>query len=75
MGMLCSQGTCVNLNTMDRVSPLHGACIQGHAACAKLLMENGANVSKKKRSSDHGFSLVAKCEMIPNEERLFCDVF
>lgn len=44
--VLCSQGACVNLNTLDMVSPLHGACTQGHTACAKLLMENGANVSK-----------------------------
>lgn len=45
---LCLQGSCVNLNTLDRVSPLHGACVQGHAGCAKLLVENGANVSEKK---------------------------
>ncbi|KAF3843184.1 hypothetical protein F7725_002033 [Dissostichus mawsoni] len=43
---LIAQGVCVNLNTLDQVSPLHGACLQGHTACAKLLMENGANVSK-----------------------------
>uniref|UniRef100_A0A8C2ZS81 SOCS box domain-containing protein n=1 Tax=Cyclopterus lumpus TaxID=8103 RepID=A0A8C2ZS81_CYCLU len=41
----CSQGTCVNLNTLDQVSPLHGACSQGHVACAKLLVESGANVN------------------------------
>lgn len=41
-----SQGTCVNLNTLNQVSPLHGACLQGHVACAKLLVENGAKVSK-----------------------------
>ncbi|KAK2906010.1 hypothetical protein Q8A73_009953 [Channa argus] len=29
---------------MDKVSVVHSACIQGHVACAKLLMENGANV-------------------------------
>lgn len=44
--VFCSQGACVNLNTLDMASPLHGACTQGHTACAKLLMENGANVSK-----------------------------
>lgn len=43
--MICSQGTCVNLSTLDRVSPLHGACVQGHLACAELLIQNGANVS------------------------------
>ena len=42
----CLQGACVNLNTLDQVSPLHGACMQGHTTCAKLLLENGANVSK-----------------------------
>lgn len=41
---LIAQGMCVNLSTLDQVSPLHGACQQGHANCAKLLVENGANV-------------------------------
>lgn len=41
----------MNLNTLDRVSPLHGACVQGHAGCAELLVENGANVSKKKKDA------------------------
>ncbi|XP_017278089.1 ankyrin repeat and SOCS box protein 9-like isoform X1 [Kryptolebias marmoratus] len=40
---LIAQGVCVNLNTLDRVSPLHAACAGGHAPCAKLLLENGAN--------------------------------
>ncbi|XP_036820493.1 ankyrin repeat and SOCS box protein 9-like [Oncorhynchus mykiss] len=44
---LIAQGTCVNLVTLERVSPLHGACLQGHTACAKLQIENGANVSKE----------------------------
>uniref|UniRef100_A0A4W5K0C7 Uncharacterized protein n=1 Tax=Hucho hucho TaxID=62062 RepID=A0A4W5K0C7_9TELE len=44
---LTAQGTCVILATLERVSPLHGACLQGHTACAKLLIENGANVSKE----------------------------
>lgn len=51
--MFCSQGTCVNLSTQDQVSPLHGACIQGHVACAKLLVENGANVSKPPKSRQY----------------------
>lgn len=42
---ICSQGTCVNLSTLDRVSPLHGACVRGHLACADALIQNGANVS------------------------------
>lgn len=29
---------------MDRVSPLHEACLGGHYACAKFLLDNGANV-------------------------------
>uniref|UniRef100_A0A3B3ZNA7 SOCS box domain-containing protein n=1 Tax=Periophthalmus magnuspinnatus TaxID=409849 RepID=A0A3B3ZNA7_9GOBI len=40
---LISQGVSVNLNTLDWVSPLLTACTQGHTACAKLLLENGAN--------------------------------
>uniref|UniRef100_A0A3P9MXK9 SOCS box domain-containing protein n=1 Tax=Poecilia reticulata TaxID=8081 RepID=A0A3P9MXK9_POERE len=43
--LVCSQGMCVNLNTLDQVSPLHAACQQGHTNCAKLLVENGANVN------------------------------
>lgn len=44
---LCSalQGFNVNLVTTDRVSALHEACLGGHVACAKLLLENGAQVS------------------------------
>lgn len=42
---LIGQGTCVNLSTLDKVTPLLGACMQGHTACAKFLMENGANVN------------------------------
>ncbi|KAJ8351853.1 hypothetical protein SKAU_G00233290 [Synaphobranchus kaupii] len=30
---------------MDGVSPLHDACLGGHATCAKFLLENGANVT------------------------------
>ncbi|XP_031451927.1 ankyrin repeat and SOCS box protein 11 isoform X1 [Phasianus colchicus] len=35
----------VNLVTTDRVSALHEACLGGHVACAKLLLENGAHVN------------------------------
>uniref|UniRef100_A0A8C7CJP3 Uncharacterized protein n=1 Tax=Oncorhynchus kisutch TaxID=8019 RepID=A0A8C7CJP3_ONCKI len=52
---LIAQGTCVNLATLERVSPLHGACLQGHTACAKLLIENGANHG----ASPEGYSLSA----------------
>ncbi|KAG7275910.1 hypothetical protein CRUP_011360, partial [Coryphaenoides rupestris] len=30
--------------TMDRVTPLHEACLAGHHACAKFLVDNGAMV-------------------------------
>uniref|UniRef100_A0A663M5Q3 Ankyrin repeat and SOCS box containing 11 n=1 Tax=Athene cunicularia TaxID=194338 RepID=A0A663M5Q3_ATHCN len=39
------QGFNVNLVTTDRVSALHEACLGGHVACAKVLLENGAQVS------------------------------
>lgn len=34
----------MNAVTLDGVSPLHEACLGGHAACAKLLVEHGADV-------------------------------
>lgn len=68
----CSQGTCVNLSTLDQVSPLHGACMQGNLACAKLLMENGAKVSKAS-SSGYVFFFVNTTifKTIPNEDSMF----
>ncbi|RXM96356.1 Ankyrin repeat and SOCS box protein 9, partial [Acipenser ruthenus] len=39
------QGSSVNLLTLDKVSPLHEACVGGNAACAKLLIEKGAKVN------------------------------
>ncbi|XP_077473254.1 ankyrin repeat and SOCS box protein 9-like isoform X2 [Stigmatopora argus] len=41
---LIEQGACVNLITIDGVSPLHVACFGGHASCAKLLLQHGAHV-------------------------------
>lgn len=38
------QGFHVDTLTMDRISPLHEACLGGHYACAKFLLDNGANV-------------------------------
>ncbi|KAK7882469.1 hypothetical protein WMY93_028643 [Mugilogobius chulae] len=35
----------VDTLTMDRVSPLHEACLGGHYACAKFLLDKGANVN------------------------------
>uniref|UniRef100_A0A8C6NLM5 Ankyrin repeat and SOCS box protein 11 n=1 Tax=Nothobranchius furzeri TaxID=105023 RepID=A0A8C6NLM5_NOTFU len=40
---LITQGLHVDTLTIDRVSPLHEACLGGHYACAKLLLDNGAN--------------------------------
>lgn len=49
------QGFDVNLVTTDRVSALHEACLGGHVACAKVLLENGAQVS----SGDAGWGVGA----------------
>lgn len=48
------QGFNVNLVTTDRVSALHEACLGGHVACAKVLLENGAQVSPGDASGDMG---------------------
>lgn len=68
--VISPQGTCVNLNTLDRVSPLHGACIQGHVTCAKLLMENGANVSEATFSCLFAVVKMAQAQTIPKVDRL-----
>lgn len=39
------QGINVNLVTINRVSSLHEACLGGHVACAKALLENGAHAN------------------------------
>ncbi|XP_033616242.1 ankyrin repeat and SOCS box protein 11 isoform X3 [Fukomys damarensis] len=39
------EGVNVNLVTINRVSSLHEACLGGHVACAKVLLENGAHVN------------------------------
>ncbi|KAG8137339.1 hypothetical protein E2320_004591, partial [Naja naja] len=36
-------GLCVNFRTTDCVSPLHEACLGGHAACVSVLLKHGAN--------------------------------
>jgi len=48
------QGFDVNLVTTDRVSALHEACLGGHVACAKVLLENGARVSSGGGGGDTG---------------------
>ncbi|XP_077002867.1 ankyrin repeat and SOCS box protein 11 isoform X4 [Tamandua tetradactyla] len=40
-----TRGVNVNLVTINRVSSLHEACLGGHVACAKALLENGAHVN------------------------------
>lgn len=56
------QGFNVNLVTMDRVSALHEACLGGHVACAKVLLENSAQVSPGDAGGDVGaWSVGAPC--------------
>lgn len=43
--MLCFQGHNVNVLTIDHVTPLHEACLADHVACARALIDAGANVS------------------------------
>ena len=42
------QGHSVNALTIDHVSPLHEACVGNHVACARALIDAGANVSPHK---------------------------
>uniref|UniRef100_A0A3Q0T3C3 Ankyrin repeat and SOCS box containing 13a, tandem duplicate 1 n=1 Tax=Amphilophus citrinellus TaxID=61819 RepID=A0A3Q0T3C3_AMPCI len=41
---LIESGACVNMVTVDNITPLHEACIQAHPNCARLLLEAGAQV-------------------------------
>lgn len=41
----CLQGHSVNVLTIDHVTPLHEACVGNHVACARALIDAGANVS------------------------------
>lgn len=43
------QGYNVNAVTIDHVTPLHEACLGDHVACARTLLEAGANVSSKSK--------------------------
>lgn len=38
------QGMRAGVVTLDGITPLHEACLGGHFACAKLLLEHGADV-------------------------------
>lgn len=42
---VCVQGHSVNVLTIDHVTPLHEACVGDHVACARALIDAGANVS------------------------------
>lgn len=41
----CLQGHSVNVLTIDHVTALHEACLGDHGACARALIDAGANVS------------------------------
>ena len=43
---LIDGGASVNTVTVDNITPLHEACIQNHPACARLLLQAGAQVSR-----------------------------
>lgn len=42
--LVFAQGIHVDMVTLDGITPLHEACLGGHFACAKLLLELGADV-------------------------------
>ena len=42
--LVFAQGLHVGVVTLNGVTPLHEACLGGHLACAKLLLEHGADV-------------------------------
>lgn len=74
------QGHSVNVLTIDHVTPLHEACVGDHVACARALIDAGANVSHALASiiamshrshviSAAGESWVA----VTNEELIFFD--
>uniref|UniRef100_A0A3Q2QEK4 Ankyrin repeat and SOCS box containing 5a n=1 Tax=Fundulus heteroclitus TaxID=8078 RepID=A0A3Q2QEK4_FUNHE len=50
---LILQGHNVNVLTIDHVTPLHEACLADHVACARALIDAGANVSKSLDSPLH----------------------
>uniref|UniRef100_A0A3B5Q917 Ankyrin repeat and SOCS box protein 11 n=1 Tax=Xiphophorus maculatus TaxID=8083 RepID=A0A3B5Q917_XIPMA len=57
---LIAQGFQVNTLTLDGVSPLHEACLTGRYACAKVLLDNGANV-RNAVSADGATPLFNSC--------------
>lgn len=44
---LSPQGHPANTVTFDRVTPLHEACLAGHVACVRALINAGASVSNQ----------------------------
>lgn len=42
---LIESGACVNQVTVDSITPLHAASLQGQAQCVQLLLAAGAQVS------------------------------
>lgn len=49
------QGYNANLVTIDHVTPLHEACLGDHVACARALIEAGANVSSSTTKENTSF--------------------
>lgn len=45
---LIKSGTSVNTVTVDNITPLHEACVQARPNCARLLLEAGAQVGRRK---------------------------
>lgn len=43
---LIESGACVNQVTVDSITPLHAASLQGQAQCVQLLLAAGAQVSR-----------------------------
>ncbi|OCT89250.1 ankyrin repeat and SOCS box containing 13 L homeolog isoform X1 [Xenopus laevis] len=41
---LIDSGVCVNLVTVDSITPLHEACLHGHIQCVKLLLVDARNI-------------------------------
>lgn len=49
---VCVQGHSVNVLTIDHVTPLHEACVGDHVACARALIDAGANVRHSFRTEN-----------------------
>lgn len=52
--LVFAQGMRVGVITLDGITPLHEACLGGNFACAKLLLEHGADVC----SEPHDYFLI-----------------